>query len=83
MSRKYFGTDGIRGRVGTYPINPEFVMKLGWAAGKVFAAQGARKILIGKDTRISGYMFESALEAGLSSAGVDIGLLGPIPTPGI
>lgn len=83
MSRKYFGTDGVRGRVGEYPITPEFVMKLGWAAGKVFAQQGKSQILIGKDTRISGYMFESALEAGLSAAGVDIGLLGPIPTPGI
>lgn len=83
MSRKYFGTDGIRGRVGEAPINPEFVMRLGWAAGKVFAGQGKRHILIGKDTRISGYMFESALEAGLSAAGVDVGLLGPMPTPGI
>lgn len=83
MTRKYFGTDGVRGRVGDYPITPEFVMKLGWAAGKVFARQGKSQILIGKDTRISGYMFESALEAGLSAAGVDIGLLGPIPTPGI
>lgn len=83
MSRKYFGTDGVRGRVGEAPITPEFVMKLGWAAGKVFAKQGKGRILIGKDTRISGYMFESALEAGLSAAGVDVGLLGPIPTPGI
>ena len=83
MTRKYFGTDGIRGRVGTDPITPEFVMRLGWAAGRVFAEQGGGQILIGKDTRISGYMFESALEAGLSAAGVDIGLLGPIPTPGI
>lgn len=83
MSRKYFGTDGIRGRVGDAPITPDFVMRLGFAAGKVFASQGKRKILIGKDTRISGYMFESALEAGLSAAGVDIGLLGPMPTPGI
>lgn len=83
MTRKYFGTDGIRGKVGEHPITPEFVMKLGWAAGKVFAEQGEGQILIGKDTRISGYMFESALEAGLSAAGVDIGLLGPIPTPGI
>ena len=83
MSRKYFGTDGIRGAVGTYPITPEFVMKLGWAAGKVFAQQGKSKILIGKDTRISVYMFESALEAGLTAAGVDSGLLGPMPTPGI
>ena len=83
MSRRYFGTDGIRGEVGQYPITPEFVMKLGWAAGKVFAQQGKKTILIGKDTRISGYMFESALEAGLSAAGVDSGLLGPMPTPGI
>lgn len=83
MSRKYFGTDGVRGKVGQYPITPEFVMKLGWAAGKVFAQQGKKTILIGKDTRISGYMFESALEAGLSAAGVDSGLLGPMPTPGI
>lgn len=83
MSRKYFGTDGIRGEVGQFPITPEFVMKLGWAAGKVFAGQGKKTILIGKDTRISGYMFESALEAGLSAAGVNSGLLGPMPTPGI
>ncbi|MEK9765692.1 MAG: phosphoglucosamine mutase [Thalassolituus sp.] len=83
MSRKYFGTDGIRGRVGEAPVTPEFIMRLGWAAGKVFAERGKSRILIGKDTRISGYMFESALEAGLSAAGVDIGLLGPIPTPGI
>lgn len=83
MSRKYFGTDGVRGRVGVAPITPQFIMHLGWAAGKVFAQQGKSRILIGKDTRISGYMFESALEAGLSAAGVDVGLLGPIPTPGI
>jgi phosphoglucosamine mutase len=82
-SRKYFGTDGIRGLVGQYPISPEFVMKLGYAAGKVLAAQGTKKVLIGKDTRISGYMLESALEAGFSAAGIDIGLLGPMPTPGI
>ncbi|PCH95253.1 MAG: phosphoglucosamine mutase [Gammaproteobacteria bacterium] len=82
-SRKYFGTDGIRGLVGKAPITPEFVMKLGYAAGKVLAAQGTKKVLIGKDTRISGYMLESALEAGFSAAGVDIGLLGPMPTPGI
>lgn len=81
--RKYFGTDGIRGRVGQHPINPEFVMKLGWAAGRVLARNGSGPVLIGKDTRLSGYMFESALEAGLSAAGVDICLLGPIPTPGI
>ena len=82
-SRKYFGTDGVRGLVGQSPITPEFVMKLGYAAGKVLAAQGTKKVLIGKDTRISGYMLESALEAGFSAAGVDIGLLGPMPTPGI
>jgi len=81
--RKYFGTDGIRGLVGQYPITPDFVMKLGYAAGKVLAAQGTKKVLIGKDTRISGYMLESALEAGFSAAGIDIGLLGPMPTPGI
>jgi len=85
MTRKYFGTDGIRGLVGEEPITPNFVMQLGWAAGKVFAKQspGDAKILIGKDTRISGYMFESALEAGLSAAGVDVRLLGPMPTPAI
>jgi len=84
--RKYFGTDGIRGRVGEYPITPDFVMKLGWAAGRVLArgcGKAKPKVLIGKDTRVSGYMFESALEAGLSAAGVDIHLLGPMPTPGI
>ncbi|MEH6473506.1 MAG: phosphoglucosamine mutase [Halopseudomonas sp.] len=83
MSRKYFGTDGIRGQVGEFPITPDFVLKLGWAAGKVFGRQGRSKILIGKDTRISGYMFESALEAGLAAAGVDSLLLGPMPTPAI
>lgn len=81
--RKYFGTDGIRGRVGIWPINAEFILKLGWAVGKVLARQGSGKVLIGKDTRISGYMFESVLEAGLSAAGVDIHLLGPMPTPAI
>lgn len=81
--RKYFGTDGIRGKVGENPINPEFVTKLGWAAGKVLAGRGTNKVLIGKDTRISGYMLESALEAGLSAAGINIGLLGPMPTPAI
>ncbi len=83
--RKYFGTDGIRGTVGEHPITPDFVMKLGWAAGRVLSAHapGRQKVLIGKDTRISGYMFESALEAGLSAAGIDIHLLGPMPTPGI
>ncbi len=84
IDRKYFGTDGIRGEVGQYPITPDFVMKLGWAAGQVLAEQGqSRRVLIGKDTRISGYMFESALEAGLSAAGVDSMLLGPMPTPGV
>jgi phosphoglucosamine mutase len=83
-ARKYFGTDGIRGKVGESPINAEFVLKLGWAVGRVLAAQqGGNKVLIGKDTRISGYMFESALEAGLSAAGVNIHLLGPMPTPAI
>ncbi|MCG8670865.1 MAG: phosphoglucosamine mutase [Pseudomonadales bacterium] len=83
MGKKYFGTDGIRGTVGQFPINPEFMLKLGWAAGKVFSDQGQTKVLIGKDTRISGYMFESALEAGLSAAGVDTLLLGPMPTPAV
>ncbi len=83
MTRKYFGTDGIRGTVGEYPITPEFVLKLGWAAGKVFAERGVRRILIGKDTRISGYMFEAVLEAGLSAAGVNSVMLGPMPTPAI
>ena len=83
MSRKYFGTDGIRGRVGEGAITPEFVLKLGWAAGKVFSQSGRSNIIIGKDTRISGYMFESALEAGLVAAGVDVTMLGPMPTPAI
>lgn len=83
MGRKYFGTDGIRGRVGDFPITPEFMLKLGWAAGMAFRKQGKCLILIGKDTRISGYMFESALEAGLSAAGADVMLLGPMPTPAI
>ncbi|ADC63187.1 phosphoglucosamine mutase [Allochromatium vinosum] len=80
--RQYFGTDGIRGRVGSGNITPDFVLKLGWAAGRVLG-NGRGKILIGKDTRISGYMFESALEAGLVAAGVDIRLLGPMTTPGV
>lgn len=83
MSKKYFGTDGIRGKVGDAPITAEFMLRLGWAAGRVFANAGKGRILIGKDTRISGYMFESALEAGLVSAGVDVSLLGPMPTPAI
>lgn len=81
--RKYFGTDGIRGKVGQSAINPEFVTKLGWAAGKVLGGRGTNKVLIGKDTRISGYMLESALEAGLAAAGINSGLLGPMPTPAI
>ena len=84
MIKKYFGTDGIRGPLGVGPVNPEFVLKLGWAAGKVFAEKaGHSKLLIGKDTRISGYMFESALEAGLVAAGVNVGMLGPMPTPAV
>lgn len=81
--RKYFGTDGIRGQVGTTNINPEFILKLGWAVGRVLANGQRKKVIIGKDTRISGYMLESALEAGLSAAGVDVRLLGPMPTPAI
>ena len=83
MTRKYFGTDGIRGEVSKGLITPEFMLKLGWAAGRVLSPGGGGKVLIGKDTRISGYMFESVLEAGLSAAGVDVLLLGPMPTPGI
>lgn len=83
MGKRYFGTDGVRGRVGEYPITAEFMLKLGWAVGRVLQAKGFNKVVIGKDTRISGYMFESALEAGLSAAGVNIALLGPMPTPGI
>ncbi|KUE78420.1 phosphoglucosamine mutase [Aeromonas schubertii] len=83
MARKYFGTDGVRGKVGDYPITPEFVMKLGWAAGKVLSKKGTKKVLIGKDTRISGYMLEAALEAGLSAAGLKATLLGPMPTPAV
>jgi len=83
-NRKYFGTDGIRGRLGQGAITPEFMLKLGWACGQVFKKEGSRnRVIIGKDTRISGYLFESALEAGLSAAGVDIRLLGPMPTPAI
>ena len=86
MNRKYFGTDGIRGRVGEHPITADFILKLGWAAGKVLTkyAEGKKnRVIIGKDTRVSGYMFESALEAGLIAAGVDVDLLGPMPTPAI
>jgi phosphoglucosamine mutase len=85
MTRKYFGTDGVRGRVGVTPITPDFVMRLGYAAGRVLAKAGGSKpvVLIGKDTRISGYMLEAALEAGFSAAGVDVMLAGPMPTPAI
>ena len=88
MTRQYFGTDGVRGRVGDPPITPELVLKLGWAAGRVLAAEpalaGTRPaVLIGKDTRISGYLLEAALEAGLSAAGVDVYLSGPLPTPAV
>ena len=83
MKKKYFGTDGIRGKVGKAPMTADFVLKLGWAAGRVLAKQGKGKAVIGKDTRISGYMYESALEAGLSAAGIDCLLTGPMPTPGI
>jgi phosphoglucosamine mutase len=88
MQREYFGTDGVRGRVGEPPITPDFVLRLGWAAGRVLAADAARpgerpSVLIGKDTRLSGYMLEAALEAGLSAAGVDVYLSGPLPTPAV
>jgi phosphoglucosamine mutase len=86
--RRYFGTDGMRGRVGDAPITPDVILKLGWAAGRTLTkADGARgerpAVLIGKDTRISGYLLEAALEAGLSAAGVDVYLCGPLPTPAI
>ena len=89
MTKNYFGTDGVRGRVGDSPITPELVLRLGYAAGRVFAAESAARpgtspaVLIGKDTRISGYLLEAALEAGLSAAGVDVYLSGPLPTPGV
>lgn len=85
MTRKYFGTDGIRGRVGDAPVTPDFMLKLGWATGKVFAGEDGTQptVLIGKDTRVSGYMLESALQAGLVAAGANVKLLGPLPTPGI
>ena len=93
MTRKYFGTDGVRGRVGQSPITPDFVMRLGYSAGKVLVAHGVDighlspgerpAVLIGKDTRISGYMLEAALEAGFSAAGVDVCLVGPMPTPAV
>ncbi|WP_428466317.1 phosphoglucosamine mutase [Photobacterium minamisatsumaniensis] len=81
--RKFFGTDGIRGLVGQAPITPDFVLKLGWAAGRVLAKQGTKKVIIGKDTRISGYMLESALEAGLAAAGLQAAFTGPMPTPAV
>ncbi|MDX9943499.1 MAG: phosphoglucosamine mutase, partial [Azonexus sp.] len=89
MSRKYFGTDGVRGRVGQMPITPDFVMRLGYSAGRVLLQRNEMPVgdrptvLIGKDTRVSGYMLESALEAGFSAAGVDVCLVGPMPTPAI
>ena len=87
MTRRYFGTDGIRGAVGEGAITPDFMLKLGWACGRVFsrtaAGEGRCLVIIGKDTRVSGYMFESALEAGLVAAGVDVKLLGPMPTPAV
>src|SRR3954447_14871403 len=84
MSRKYFGTDGVRGTVGSSPMTPDFVLRLGYAGGKVLSARVKNPaVLIGKDTRISGYMLESALEAGFSAAGVDVHMCGPIPTPAV
>jgi phosphoglucosamine mutase len=93
VARKYFGTDGVRGRVGESPITPDFVMRLGHAMGRVLVARAAARsgakagerpaVLIGKDTRVSGYMLEAALEAGFSAAGVDVCLVGPMPTPAI
>ncbi|MDB1123091.1 phosphoglucosamine mutase [Vibrio algarum] len=81
--RRYFGTDGVRGKVGQFPITPDFILKLGWAAGRVLAKQGTKQVIIGKDPRISGYMLESALEAGLAAAGLNATLTGPMPTPAI
>lgn len=84
MSRSHFGTDGVRGTVGTSPMTPDFVLRLGYAAGRVLAGRGPHpSVLIGKDTRISGYMIEAALEAGFSAGGVDVLLCGPLPTPGV
>ncbi|MCG5535362.1 phosphoglucosamine mutase [Ectothiorhodospira mobilis] len=83
QQRRYFGTDGIRGRVGEFPMTADFALRLGWAAGRVLGSRDGGPVLIGKDTRVSGYLFESALEAGLSSAGVNIRLLGPMPTPAV
>jgi len=83
VQKKYFGTDGIRNRVGSGMIRPDQILKLGWATGKVMKARGESRVMIGKDTRISGYMFESALEAGFIAAGIDVWLLGPMPTPAV
>src|SRR6187431_1847394 len=82
MARKYFGTDGVRGRVGEHPLTVDFALRLASAAARVLAPNGGR-VLIGKDTRLSGYMFEAALEAGFVAAGVNVNLIGPLPTPGI
>ena len=83
MSRQYFGTDGVRGKVGVFPITPDFVLRLGYAAGKVLARTGTHKVIIGKDTRVSGYMLEAALEAGFSAAGINAVFTGPLPTPAV
>ena len=83
MVGTFFGTDGIRGKVGIGPITPEFMLRLGWALGTVFLKENSDRVLIGKDTRVSGYMFESALQAGLVSSGMNVSLLGPMPTPAI
>ncbi len=82
-NRQYFGTDGVRGQVGTHPMTPDFALKLGWAAGTVLLRDGGREVLLGKDTRLSGYMFEAALEAGFAAAGATVRFLGPIPTPAV
>ena len=83
MKRRYFGTDGIRGKVGEGPVTPQIMLQVGWAAGQVFSRHGQGRVIIGKDTRISGYLLESALEAGLSASGMDVSLTGPLPTPGV
>ncbi|HEY5716749.1 MAG TPA: phosphoglucosamine mutase, partial [Psychromonas sp.] len=83
MKKKYFGTDGVRGKVGSSLITPEFALKLGWAAGRVLSKTGSKKVLIGKDPRISGYMLEAALQAGLAAAGLRPALMGPMPTPAV
>ncbi len=83
VQRKYFGTDGIRGRTGVPPITAEFALKLGWAVGQILAQDGHGAVVIGKDTRISGYMLSAALEAGFIASGLDVYLLGPMPTPAV